>query len=177
VKAPGRKKGEPVKASAPRGKTSLNPPIEAEVASARQVKQSKKTVSNPTAVIRVAVGASSYKGAAGAKRATAPVQKCHIPTSRMLAEASSAESHESSPHGQMPRASLPKVVSRPKPGAVPRSKPEAPLEITPAARTGGASFSNFGATIIEGWQITLSVCLFLLLDEKLTFTTGPVRCL
>jgi hypothetical protein len=147
AKAPRKNKGEPVKVAAPQGKTGLKWPTEAEVASARSFKQSKKIASNPAAATRDAVGASSCKGAAGVKRAAAHVRKHHIPTSRMLAEASSTESHESSPHGQMPQGSLPEIVSRPELETVLRSEPEAPLEITPVAGTGGASFLSFVVAI------------------------------
>jgi hypothetical protein len=95
------------------GETSLKRPSDAEVASAIPVKQSKKTVANPSVVTtaaRIVVGASGSKSATSAKKVAAPVRKCHISASRMLAEASSDESHESSPYGQMPRDSLPEAV-------------------------------------------------------------------
>jgi hypothetical protein len=79
------------------------------------------------------------------------IQKRCIPASHMLAEASLAESHESSPHGQTPQDSLPETVSRPKPEVVPRSGLEASLQITPVAGTGGASILNFVATIATCW--------------------------
>jgi hypothetical protein len=68
-KASGKKKGESVKASALRGKASLKRPSNEEVASARPVKLSKKTVSCPAAAattMHIAIGASGPKGAAGA---------------------------------------------------------------------------------------------------------------
>jgi hypothetical protein len=127
------------------------------------MKQCKKTAPNPAVAIattRAVAGASRSKGAAGAKKVVVPIQKCCIPASRMLAEASSAESHESSPHGQTPRDSLPKAVLRPEPEAMPRLGPEASLQITPTTDTGGASISDFVATITAGWKIILlCVCL------------------
>jgi hypothetical protein len=115
VEAPRKKKGEPVKVVVPLGKTSLKRPSDEEVTSARPVKQSKMVVPNPAVsmtVTRVAVGASGSKGVASVKKVATPVQKRRIPTMRILAEASSAESHESSPHGQTPRDALPEIVSR-----------------------------------------------------------------
>jgi hypothetical protein len=50
----------------------------------------------------------------------------------------------------MPRGSLPETVLKPGPETVPRLEPEALLEITPTAGTGGASFSGFLAAIAAG---------------------------
>jgi hypothetical protein len=118
----------------------LKRPTEAEVASARPVKQSKKIVRNPAVATRVVVGASSSKGAAGMKRVAAPIQKCCIPGLRMLAEASSTE----------PRGLLHENISRPEPATVTRSEPEPPLEITPTTGTSGALFLGFVDAITAG---------------------------
>jgi hypothetical protein len=150
AKAPWKKKGEPAKVAAPQGKTGLKWPTEAEVASTRLVKQSQKTKPNPAATTHVAVGGSSSKGAAGVKKAAAPVRKRRIPASCMLAEACSAESYESLPHDQTPQGLLPETVLRSKPEGAPRSGPEPPLEITPTAGAGRASFSSFVAAIAAG---------------------------
>jgi hypothetical protein len=107
-----------MKVAAARGKTSLKRPSDVEVASMRLVKQSKKTVSNlmvAMTMTHVAVGAFRSKGAAGVKKAAAPVRKHHIAAMCILADACSAESHVSSPHGQTPRDLLPKIMSRPEP--------------------------------------------------------------
>jgi hypothetical protein len=81
------KKGESTKATASWGKTSLKRPSDAEVASARLVKLSKKTVPHPAVAVtttHIAIGASDpkgaacvsgSKGAASAKKVVAPVQK------------------------------------------------------------------------------------------------------
>jgi hypothetical protein len=129
----GKKKGESVKAAASRGKTSLKRPSDAEVASMRPVKLSKKIVPRPVAAAsttRVAIGASGpksaigasgskgapgasgSKGAAGAKKVVAPIQKRRVPAIGVMAEESSTESHESLPHDQMPQDSTPEFASR-----------------------------------------------------------------
>jgi hypothetical protein len=138
VKAPGKKRGEPTRVAAPQGKTNLKRPFDAEVASTRLVKQSKEVVPNLVLLVtatRVAVGASGSKVVAGVKKVAVPAWKCRIPTMHILVEASSAESHESSPHGQTPRDSLPKVMSRPEPhGQTPRgSVPETVPRLEPEA--------------------------------------------
>jgi hypothetical protein len=102
------------------------------MASARRMKLSKKTVSRTAAAAtttHVAIrtsnskgvaGASGSKNAASAKKAASPIQKGRIPAVGIMAEASLAESHESSPHGQMPRDLVPKMTSRPElPGQTP----------------------------------------------------------
>jgi hypothetical protein len=94
------------------------------------VKQSKKATPNPAVapvVARIGIGASGSKGVADAKKATAPVQTHRVPTSCMLAGASSHESLVLSPHDPTPRNSLPEAVSRLEPKAVPRSELEASL--------------------------------------------------
>jgi hypothetical protein len=99
-------------------------------------------VPNPAvalAVMCVNVGASRSKGVASAQKVAAPVRKRDVPALHMLAGACSAESHESSPHNQAPRDSLPETMSRLKPEAVLRSGLEALLQITPAAGVCGAS--------------------------------------
>jgi hypothetical protein len=158
-----KKRVEIVKVAAPRGKGSLKRPSDTEVASARPVKQSKKVVPNlsmSAIVMRIAVGAPGSKGGGSAKKGVALAQKCRIPAMRILAEASSVESHDSSPHGQTPRGSLPEITSRPEPRdqtpqgsvpeTVPRTEPKASLQITHMAGTGGASILDVVATIAVG---------------------------
>jgi hypothetical protein len=76
------------------------------MASAKPVTRSKKVAPSPVVApvaTHISVGASGSQGVAGrAKKAVAPVQKCHFLVSRMLVEASSAESHESLPHDPLP---------------------------------------------------------------------------
>jgi hypothetical protein len=128
-----KKKGESVKVAASWENTSLKQPSDAEVASARPVKLSKKIVPRPTAATsttttHIAVGASGPKGVIGAsgskgvasalgskgatsaKKAITPVQKHCVPTIGVMEEASLIESHESSPHGQTPWDYAPKFV-------------------------------------------------------------------
>jgi hypothetical protein len=68
----------------------------------KPVKRTKKIALSPAmalAVARVSAGASGSKGTAGGmKKTVALSQKCCVPASRMLTEASSVESRESSPH-------------------------------------------------------------------------------
>jgi hypothetical protein len=64
----------------------------------KPVKRTKKIALSPAmalAVARVSAGASGSKGTAGGMVALS--QKCCVPASRMLTEASSVESRESSP--------------------------------------------------------------------------------
>jgi hypothetical protein len=81
------------------------------VASARPLKQSKKTVVHPVVAVinthipagvlssKVAAGASGSKGAASAKKTVMPVRKCHVPAIGAMAVVSSEESQASLPHG------------------------------------------------------------------------------
>jgi hypothetical protein len=168
----GKKKVEIVKAAAPRGKASLKRPFNAEVASARAAKQSKKTTPRPAATVtmmRVATEPSGPKGAAGAsgskgtdsaKKIVVPARKCRVPAIGVMAEASSAESHESSPHGLTAQVSMPEILSRPEPHSqsprvslpdiAPRLEPEALLQITMPGGTGGALIPNLIAAISVG---------------------------
>jgi hypothetical protein len=151
-RAPKKKKVESAKVSVSWGKTSLKRPSDVEVASVRPVKLSKKTVSysaavaSTTCVALVASGpkgaasASGSKGAASAKKAITPVQKCRVPAIGVMAEASSAKSQESSPHGQTPRDSAPEFASMP--------EPDASLRIAHGA--GGVSILDLAGTIAAG---------------------------
>jgi hypothetical protein len=77
-----------------------------------------------------------------------------------MAEASSAESHESSPHGLTAQVSMPEILSRPEPHSqsprvslpdiAPRLEPEALLQITMPGGTGGALIPNLIAAISVG---------------------------
>jgi hypothetical protein len=111
------------------------------VASAKLVKQTKKVASSPAvapAVARVSHGASGSKGAAGGTKKTMSLaQNLSVPASRMLAEASSAKSHESLPHDQLLRDPVPEAVSRP--------ECEASLQISPAT----------GIVVFRFWALLL----------------------
>jgi hypothetical protein len=110
-KAVRKKKADVVKIAPSRGKASLKRPSAAEVASARPLKQSKKTMAHPVAAVttthvptgalssKVNASASGSKGAVGAKKTVMPVRKHHVPTIGAMATTSSEESQESSPHG------------------------------------------------------------------------------
>jgi hypothetical protein len=134
----GRKKDEALRIVVPRTKTSSKWPSDAEVASVKPVKWTKNVAPSlavSPAVARVSTGASGCKGVANCvKKVAVLVQKCHVPSSRMLAEASSVESNESSSHDPLPRDSLLEVVSRP--------KREASLQITPTTDVSGALISS-----------------------------------
>jgi hypothetical protein len=106
------------------GKSSLKQLSSTEVASTRLLKQSKKTVKHLVAVAtttcvparafssKVAVGASSPKGAASAKKIAMPVHKCRIPAIAAMATTSSEESLELPPHGRVARDSTAEITSR-----------------------------------------------------------------
>jgi hypothetical protein len=91
------------------------------VAPAKSAKRIQKAASNPvsppvaTRVIARAFGSNPVsKGVdSGVKKTTAAAPKRSVPASRMMAEASSAESQESSPHEPLPQGSVPKVAARP----------------------------------------------------------------
>jgi hypothetical protein len=55
------------------------------------------------------------KGAAGSKKAVAPVKKCRVPPTRPMAEASLEESQDSSPHGPTIHTVAPEIPLRSKP--------------------------------------------------------------
>jgi hypothetical protein len=123
-----------------------------DVASARPLKQSKKTMACPASVAtttrvptralspKVAAGASSSKDAASVKKTMMPIRKHHVPTIGAMVATSSEEYQESSPHGRATRDSTAEIASRLEPhgqssraslsGSVPRLEPEAPLQIT-----------------------------------------------
>jgi hypothetical protein len=116
---------------------------------------------------------------AGAKKATTSVRKRIIPTIGVLAEISSEESQESSPHGQAFRASAPKVQSRSEAcgqsseprgrsptASVLRSNPEASLHIMAPLGAGGVSTGC----------LRLCVHLFVLPNDILTFVAACFRC-
>jgi hypothetical protein len=126
------------------------------------------------AATRVNVGASESKGATDAKKAMAPIQKCHVPTSHMLAAASSVKFHESPPHSQAPQNSVPETVSRLEPEVVPRSGPEASLQMTHPAASVGIQFWTLSPLSLQvrKW---LFVCLLLSQNEMLTFVVCPIR--
>jgi hypothetical protein len=113
VKAPGKKKAEPLKIVVSWTKSGSKTPFDVEVASTEPTKRVKKVVPNPAVAptpVWATVGASGSRGATEGAKATSATQKHRVPASRMLAEASSTESLESSPHELLPRASPLEVV-------------------------------------------------------------------
>jgi hypothetical protein len=118
------------------------------VAPAKPAKRIKKVAPNPAAapaVARVVAGASGSKGTTGGeKNAATTALKCRAPASCMLAEVSSVESHESSPHEPLPRGLVPDVTMR--------LEHEASLHITSTAIIDGALASNVVAAIAAGDQ-------------------------
>jgi hypothetical protein len=90
----------------------------AEVASARPVKQTKKAMfcsATTVTVTGTAAWASGSKVVVGTKKTMMLAQKRRIPAIGVMAEASSTESQESSPHGQIALDSMPEIVSMPEP--------------------------------------------------------------
>jgi hypothetical protein len=88
--------------------------------------------------VRVGTGMfGSTASADGVKKVVAPVQKCHIPLACMLAETSSAESQELSPHDPLSEA-----ASRP--------ACEVSLWLAPTAGTSGALTSHVVSTTSTG---------------------------
>jgi hypothetical protein len=106
VKASGKKKDEALKIVVPWVKTSSKQPSDVDVASVKQVKWTKKVAPSPMMALAttcISARVSGSKGAiGGTRKAVAPVSKCRVPASHMLAEASSVESHKSSPHDPLP---------------------------------------------------------------------------
>jgi hypothetical protein len=110
-KAVRKKKADVVKIAPSRGKASLKRLSATEVASARPLKQSKRTMAHPVAAVtatrvptgvlssKVNASASGSKGAVDAKKTAMPVRKHHVRTIGAMAAASLEESQESSPHG------------------------------------------------------------------------------
>jgi hypothetical protein len=92
----------------PRTKIGSKQPSDAEVDLAKLVKLTKKSAPSLAVVLAVAcvsIRASVSKGAASdVKKTVTLAQKHRVPASRMVAEASSVESHESSPHDPLPEA-------------------------------------------------------------------------
>jgi hypothetical protein len=123
-----------------------------EVVSARPLKQSKKTMVQPTVVVtttcvparalssKVAADVSGSKGATIAKKMVMPICKCSVLAIGAMAAASSEESQESSSHGQAARDSMAEITLRSEPrsqssraslpGSMPRLEPEAPLHLS-----------------------------------------------
>jgi hypothetical protein len=163
-KAAGKKKVDAVKIAPSRGKASLKWSSAAEVASARPLKQSKKTVAHPVAAAttthvptgalssKVASGASSSKGMASAKKTAMPIHKRRVPAIGAMAAASLEESKESSPHGRAAQDSTAEITSRSEahgqssraslPGSVQWLEPEAPLQVTAPLDVGRTSVLN-----------------------------------
>jgi hypothetical protein len=172
LKAMGKKKMEATKVAPSWGKASLKRPSATEVASARPLKQSKKTMAHPVAAAtttrvpagalssNVAAGASGSKGMTSAKKTTMPIFKYHVPAIGAKAAVISKESQKPSPHGRATWDSTAKIASRsgPRgqsswaslPGSVLRLEPEVPLQITTPLDIGGASILDVTAAIATG---------------------------
>jgi hypothetical protein len=172
LKAIGKKKMEAAKVAPSRGKASLKRPSAAEVASARQLKQSKKTMAHPAAAVtttrvpagtlssKVAAGASGSKGATSAKKMAMPICKHHIPAIGAMAVASSKESQESSLHSRAARDSMTEIVSRSGPcgqssraslpDSVSRLEPKASLQIIAPLHIGGVSILDITTAAVTG---------------------------
>jgi hypothetical protein len=103
------------------------------VPSAKEVKQTKKGALSSSVALgaaRVGTVTSGSKALAnGMKKAATPIQKRRIPLECMLAETSSEESQESSPHDPLPQAAT-------------KAAHEASLQLAPAAYVSGASASH-----------------------------------
>jgi hypothetical protein len=171
-KATGKKKMEATKVAPLWGKASLKRSSAAEVASARPLKQSKKTMAHPTTAMTTtrvragalrskgATGTSGSKGMASAKKTTMPICKHRIPAIGAMAAASSEESQESSPHSRATQDSMIKIESRSEPhgqsswaslpGSVSRLDPEASLQIIAPLDTGGVSILDVTTAVATG---------------------------
>jgi hypothetical protein len=162
----------PGKTCTPRGKGGLERPSDAEVASARLVKQTKKTMFRPTVTATAfgtVAGAFESKVAASTKKTVMPARKRRVPAIDVMAEASSTESQESSPHGPATRDSLSKNVSMPEPHHL--SPPSSVPNIAPRAEPR----SSLHITTPAGWLVSL-LLLFMLFCDVLSFV-ACIRCL
>jgi hypothetical protein len=173
-KVHGNKGAEPAKTSVLLRKRGLKQSSNTNVASVKSVKLSKKTLPRaitsgaaaygtlglfgsknaPGASVPGAGGGVSgskavagflvSKATSGAKKAAAPSNKHHIPMVGAMAELSSEESQESSPHGQAVQISALKIVSEPRvqsPGAS-RPRPDSralPKIVAPLGVGGGSA--------------------------------------
>jgi hypothetical protein len=168
----GKKKVDAMKIAPSWGKAGPKRPSTGEVASARLLKQSKKTVAHPAAVVtttcvptralssKVATGASGSKGVVSAKKTVMLVCKHRILAIGAMAAASSDESQESSPHGRAAQDSTAKFLSMSEPHGqsswaslpnfVPMLEPEAPLQVTAPLDIGGASVLNVTTAVATG---------------------------
>jgi hypothetical protein len=170
-KAVGKRKMELVKVATSQGKASLKRPIAAEVASARTLKQTKKTKVRPAATTttcvptgalssKVAAGAFSSKDVASMKKMVVPIHKCRVLAIGAMAVASSKESRESSPHGRVTRDLTSEIASRLEPrgqssraslsGSMPRLEPNALLQVTTPLDIGRASIVNVTTAVATG---------------------------
>jgi hypothetical protein len=169
---PGKTYNPQGKGATPRGKGGLKRLSDVEVASARPVKQTKKTMFRPTAtatVVGTVAVVSESKVATGMKRTAMPTRKPRVPAFGVMVEASSTESQESSPHGLTAQDSLPKNVSMPEPhGLSPRASVP---DIMPSAEPR----ASLQITTPAGWLVTLLLS-FVLFCDVLSFV-ACVRCL
>jgi hypothetical protein len=135
---PGKKNAEPLNIVVPRAKSGVKRPSDVEIASAKPVKQTKKiALGSSAAPVAARVGAGTL-GAKALAAGVTPVRGRRIPPTCMLAEASSAESQESSPHDPLPKAAS-KLAG------------DASLQLATAANISGASVSHAVATASAGW--------------------------
>jgi hypothetical protein len=91
-----------------------------------------------------------------------PTQKHRVPAISVMAEASSTESQESSPHGQAARDSVPENLSMSEPHDL---SPRASMPDTAPRAELGASLK---ITAPAGWLLTL-LLLFMLFYDMLSF--------
>jgi hypothetical protein len=142
-----------------------------EVALARPLKQSKKTmahleaaetttrVPNGALSSKVAAEASSSKGTASAKDTGMPVHKRHVPAIGAMVAASLKESQESSPHGRTAVVTT-EITSKSEPhgqsswaslpGSMPRLELVATLQVIAPLGIGGSSILDVTTAVATG---------------------------
>jgi hypothetical protein len=143
-----------------------------EVALARPLKQSKKTmahleaaetttrVPNGALSSKVAAEASSSKGTASAKDTGMPVHKRHVPAIGAMVAASLKESQESSPHGRAAWDSTTEITSKSEPhgqsswaslpDSMPRLELVAMLQVIAPLGIGGSSILDVTTAVATG---------------------------
>jgi hypothetical protein len=143
-----------------------------EVALARPLKQSKKTmahleaaetttrVPNGALSSKVAAEASSSKGTASAKDTRMPIHKRHVPAIGAMVAASLKESQESSPHGRAAWDSTTEITSKSEPhgqsswaslpDSMPRLELVATLQVIAPLGIGGSSILDVTTAVATG---------------------------